>query len=239
MTTPPTFVAAGTQQNNTGASATVPWPSHQADDIGILCIETSGGSATITVTGWTELSNERDNSTTAGSRFFVFARRATSSSMTDPTVGSLGDHKVCRIHVFRGVDPSIAMSSLIVATGGQGFNYGGSSASSTASPESVTTVTANNLIVFCVSRPDDSASTTHFGTPVNGNLTSLNAGQESGTTDGNGGGFVVAYGVKATPGATGTTTLSKTSSTIDTWTTIALPPIPDAGLLPYIGVGMQ
>jgi hypothetical protein len=73
-----------------------------------------------------------------------------------------------------------------------------------------------------VGRPDDSASGAHFGVPVNANLTGIVERGEIGFVTGNGGGFVVSTGVCALPGATGTSTLTKTVSTTDTYIVVAL-----------------
>lgn len=227
----PTYFDSGAAVAATAAGSTVSWPaSHQADDVAIYVVEHSGGAAIATTpSGWTALMNGvRDISTVAGSRSYVYARRAGGSSESAATLPfpSNSDHALGRIHVFRGVDPNIALGDLIVVTGGKGFNFG-DSASTTATLPEVTTTSADNLIVLVCTRPNDDASTTHFGTPSNANLANINAGVESGTISGNGGGFVVAWGEKATAGATGTTTMSKAASTTDVYCVIALPPPAD------------
>lgn len=73
-----------------------------------------------------------------------------------------------------------------------------------------------------VGRPDDSANTAHFGVPVNTTLHSITKHFENGSTVGNGGGFVVASGIMANQDATGTSTLTKTASTTDTYFVVAL-----------------
>ena len=74
-----------------------------------------------------------------------------------------------------------------------------------------------------VGRPNDNGTTPpHFDIPVNANLTELAERAEAGSTEGNGGGFVLSTGFKATAGATGTSTIAKIASTTDTYMVIAL-----------------
>lgn len=220
--------ATGTLVTSTGAALSVAWPAHQADDIGILVIEASGNSAAQTApTGWTSIADVRDVNTTAGSRFRAYWRRATSGAMGNVTTFTCLDHQMAVIFTFRGcIDSGSPVDAS--ASGNKGFNSG-DSASTTATLPSVTTTVANALIVLLCGRPDDSASTTHFGTPTNANLTGISAGVEHGDTTGNGGGFVMAYGTKVSAGATGTTTMSKSASTTDTYIVIALAPVQAGG----------
>lgn len=225
----PSVRGSGTAVSATAAGATCAWPTHQAGDIAVLIVEHSGGAATaITPTNWTLLpgSDIRDISTIAGSRAYVYLRRATSGAM--PTVAlpfpTNADHVLGQIHVVQDVDPNLALASIVAVVSCKGPNCTGV-ASTTATLPSITTPTANCLVGLIVTRPDDSASTTHYGTPSNAGLTSISAGVEAGTTDGNGGGFVFAWGTRAVAGATGTTTISKTVSTTDTYHVIAFPPL--------------
>jgi hypothetical protein len=218
----PTYQAVGTAAASTGTSVNVSWPTHVADDIGVLVVETSGNSATMsTPSGWTAItgSPRTDVATIAGSKLHVFWKRAASASEAAVATGALTDHIVARIYTFRGVDPTNAIDAEGGGTKG--------TASTTATVPAITTSFDNTLVVMVVGRPDDSASTTHFGVPANANLTSRAEAAESGTTSGNGGGFVVSYGTKATAGSTGTSTLSKAANTTDTYITFGLREIKD------------
>ena len=201
----PNFQAAGNQQASraalTGITA-VAWPTHVAGDIGLLVIETSGNGTTVditTPTGWQAVpgSPVTDLATAAGSKLQVWWKRAASASEGAVTVPDSGDHQVARLFTFRNC----------IATG---------------DPWDVTPTVADTLIVMIVSRPNDNASNLHFGVPVNANLTDLGECGEAGTAMANGGGLVVSYGVKATAGNTGTSTLSKIASTTDAYMVIAL-----------------
>ena len=215
----PVFQAAGVAQASTGASVDIPWPTHLADDIGIVVIEISGNNPSLTPpTGWAAVPNTpvTDVSLSTGSKLHVWWKRATSSAEADVVSGSsLTDHIIARLFTFRGC----------VTTGVPWDNvtFGDkTTASTTATVPSLTTGLDDTLITMIVGRPNDSASTTHFGVPVNSSLTNLGEAGEAGTANNNGGGFVVSYGTKVLPGATGTSTLTKTVSTTDTYVVLAL-----------------
>jgi hypothetical protein len=156
-----------------------------------------------------------DVATTAGSKLQVWWKRAASAAETSVAVPDSGDHQVAAIFTFRGCIPT--GNPWNVATTGTK-----TTASTTATVPSLTTTVPDTLVVAVVGRPDDSASTTHFGTLTNANLTGIGAGGEAGTTSGHGGGFCVEYGTFAGVGSTGTSTLSKTASTTDTYMALAL-----------------
>lgn len=65
----PTFQAAGTPQGNSG-NLTVPWPTHQAGDVALLLVESTGGQAAnlATANGFASVTNSPQNTgvTTAG-----------------------------------------------------------------------------------------------------------------------------------------------------------------------------
>lgn len=219
----PNFQAVGAQQANTAAltgATAVAWPTHVAGDIGLLVIETSGEGTTLSITtptGWQAVpgSPVTDLATIAGSKLQVWWKRAASAAEGAVTVPDSGDHQIARIFTFRNC---IATGNPwdVTTTGNK------TTASTTATVPAVTTTVADTLITMIVSRPNDNNSTTHFGVPVNANLTGLGEGGEAGSTQGNGGGFVVSYGVKTTAGNTGTSTLTKIASTTDAYMVIAL-----------------
>jgi type II secretory pathway pseudopilin PulG/regulation of enolase protein 1 (concanavalin A-like superfamily) len=225
------FVAAGTAVSGTGAVSPV-WPTHQANDIGIMVIETGGEGTTLTPSGWTHITGSPviDVASTAGSKLNILWKRAASSSEASVSTGDSGNHQVSRIYTFRGVietgDPWN-----VVATGAK------TTASTTATAVSVTTTVANTLVLLIVGRPDDSSSTAHFGAFTNANLINITERGEAGTTSGHGGGFVLTTGDKATTGATGISTSTKIASTTDTYMTIALKPVNTAvsGGAGYVG----
>jgi hypothetical protein len=215
----PEFIAVGGQQANTTA-LTVAWPAHLTGDIGLLVIEAGGNDATVSITapsGWVAVpgSPVTDLTTTAGSKLQVWWKRATSNAETSVTVPDGGNHQIARIFTFRNCI-STGDPWDVTTTGNK------TTASTTATVPAVVTTVDNTYMVMIVSRPNDNGSTTHFGVPVNANLTGLEECGEAGSVQGNGGGFVVAGGVKATAGNTGTSTLTKIASTTDAYMVIAL-----------------
>ena len=215
----PVFQAVGAQQNSATASQNVSWPTHQTNDIGLMVIETSGGGTTLTPpTGWAAIPGTPvvDVATAAGSKLHVWWKRAASSAEAAVATGfGTSDHVVSRIYTFRGCITT-GNPWDVTTTGTK------TTTSTTATVPAVTTTVDESLVVMIVGRPDDSTSTTHFGVPVNATLTGLAEAGEAGTNNGDGGGFVVSYGTDATPGSTGTSTLTKTASTTDTYVVLAL-----------------
>jgi hypothetical protein len=219
----PVFQAAGPAVG--GLSALSPaWPlNHLTNDIGILVVETGGEGSTLTIStpaGWATVpgSPVTDVATTAGSKLQVFWKRAASASEANAQVPDSGDHQTARIITFRGC-----------VTTGNPWDVIGTDTKTTASTTvtwpSVTTTVAETLCVFIASRPDDNSSLTVFGAISNANLTGIGEAAENGSTAGHGGGFVVAYGQKATAGAIGSTTSTTTVSTTNAEMVIALKPL--------------
>ena len=214
----PFFQTTGAQIASIGTSVNVVWPTHIVNDIGLVVIETSGNSADLTPpAGWAALPGTpvTDVATTAGSKLHVWWKRAASSAEAAVATGAGTDHIIARLYTFRGC-VTTGNPWNVITTGTK------TTASTTATIPSLTTTWDDTLITMIVGRPDDSSSISHFGVPVNANLTSLAERLESGTVNGNGGGFVLSTGIKALSGATGTSTLTKTVSTTDTYVVLAL-----------------
>jgi hypothetical protein len=215
----PNFQAVGTPAVSINATS-VNWPAHLTGDIGILVIETSGNGSTldiITPSGWAAVpgSPVTDVETVDGSKLQVWWKRAASSSEATVSIPDSGDHQLARIYTFRNCIGTGEPWD-VTTTGNK------TTASTTATIPAVTTTVDDTLIAMIVGRPNDNATTIHFGVPVNANLTSLADRGETGATTGNGGGFVVSTGIKATAGNTGTSTMTKSVSTTDTYMVIAL-----------------
>lgn len=227
MATVPNHQATTAFVANAGAAATIAWPTHAVDDVAMVVVEASGNSAVIVVpAGWDLKADLRDVNTIAGSRFHVLLRRATSAAEGTINFPTQLDHKIYGMVTFRNVDPSVTMASITVATA----TKIPASASTTITFPTATAAAANSLAVMAGSRPDDSASTTHFSgyTSTSGAVTALTEILEAGDLTGNGGGLVIVTGTVAAAGATGTVTATKTASTSDTSVMLILPPIPDA-----------
>lgn len=217
----PNFQAAGTAVGNTGAVSPA-WPTHVTDDVALLIVESTGGQPVtlstaagfVAVTG----SPQATGLGTAGTQLTVFWARATSAAMTAPTVADPGDHVYAQIITYRNVTRT---GNPWDVTGG-GFKLLGSTS---VTVTGVTTTVADTLVVQAVARDDDSAAA-EFGAITNAGLTSIAERVDSGTTQGNGGGFAVWDGGKAAIGATGNTTATIATSGVSAFLTLALKPAP-------------
>jgi len=210
----PTYISKGLAVDSVDA-INVAWPFHQVNDIGVLVVEITGNNTLSTPSGWTLIGEANDVASTAGGKLGVYWKRAASGSEPDVTVADTGNHQIGQIYTFGGCLQT-ATPVNVSTTGSK------ATASTTATVPAITTTIADTLIVMCVGRPDDSSSVTHFSSPTNANLSSLTERGEAGTNLGNGGGFGVFTGVLATAGSTGTTTITKSVSTTDTYVTFAL-----------------
>jgi hypothetical protein len=126
------------------ASVDAVWPTHQANDIGILLVETAN-EALSTPTGWTDIYTPTGVGSAGGTgaRLYAFWKRAASSSEANVTTGDSGDHQLAIILTYRGCRTS-ATPIDVTAT---------STASSGASSVSIGGVTvseANNELLYCV-----------------------------------------------------------------------------------------
>jgi regulation of enolase protein 1 (concanavalin A-like superfamily) len=214
----PTYQAAGSAVSGTGA-ITPTWPTHQSGDVALLVVESANQAISLsTAAGFVEVTNSPQGTGTAAgtaaTRLAVYWKRAASSAEANPTVADSGDHQIARIITFRGV---VASGNPWDVTAG---NVASSASTSVSIPGATTTV-ANTLVAAIVARANDSSSAQASGW-TNSNLTSLTERVDGGTTSGNGGGFAVATGVKATAGAYGTTTATLSTSSVQGRMSIAL-----------------
>jgi uncharacterized repeat protein (TIGR01451 family) len=223
----PVYKAAGIALSGTAGDVSPAWPAHAVNDIALLFVETTGGNAaSLSVpAGFVEVTNspQSTGTTTNGTRLTVFWARATSAAMTAPTVThpTNNNHIYAQILTYCGV---ITTGDPWDVTGGSTDTGAGGSINVT----SVTTTVTNTLIVQAVTRDNDNAPGAAFSAQTNANLTNIAERSDAGTSSGNGGGFAVWDGVKATTGATGTTNVTVTD-TLNAFLTIALKPPPAAG----------
>jgi len=215
----PTFVAAGTAANtptpNGGVGPINPGipAGTTTDDIMILYVETGNQSVTA-IAGWTLVgAGGVAQATGLVTMLTIMWRRATSGSETAPNVSIAagGDHIIARIATFRGC---VTSGSPINATNPTVQN----TASASVSIAGVTTTVADCMVCASVATGQDVASTTNISGWANASLAnpSIIENADNWTTSGNGGGFGVAYGGKATAGATGTTTATIAGSVANT-----------------------
>lgn len=193
---PATFMGYGNAVASQG-SITVPWPSHQVGDIGLLIVETSVSQpATLfNSPGWQLLTRSANNGIN-GTNLAVWWWRAYSNAMPSAVISDSGDHQLGQILIFRNV-PSTGIPYLS-ATGTVG-------SSTTATIGGNTTMSDNELVVL-ISAHGVAGSMSGWSNP---NLTSLVELTDRQTSWGDGGGFAVAAGTRATAG-----TISNTTATL-------------------------
>ncbi|MEK7438957.1 MAG: DUF6701 domain-containing protein [Pseudomonadota bacterium] len=212
------FQAAGAAVQGTGA-VTPAWPAHAIGDLALLFVESTGGQAATlsTPAGFAAVLNspQASGAGLAGTRISVFWARATSATMAPPTVADPGNHVYARILTYRNV---VSAGNPWDVTGG-GVK---TPASTSVTVTGVTTTVADTLVVQAAARDNDSSAAA-FSAQTNVNLSGITERHDAGTTQGNGGGFAVWDGYKATAGATGNTTATVTNS-INAFLSIALRP---------------
>jgi hypothetical protein len=191
-----------------------------ADDILILVHLSENDSAMTAPSGWVEIPNTRQgigttNTATAIGMVCYWRRAsATEPNWVNPVLAS-GGWQSTQMHAFSGCE-----------TLGDPFDVtaGSSAASSTSvSMPSVTTTVANCMILNLVANTTDTA-TTQTSAQTNANLSSLTERVDVNWTTGNGGGYCLTTGVKATAGATGATTATLATASAQAVCTISLIP---------------
>jgi hypothetical protein len=190
----------------------------QKDDLMIVFIETAN-QAVATPPAWTAIPDSPQGTGTAGdaaaTRLTAFYRRVFRGNEIAPVITDPGDHAVAQVLIFRGVghlgDPWDVTS-------------GDTGASSTTTVIPGDTTTGNDrLIVLASSHATDTTTPQHSGV-TNPDLANLTEQTDVSTDQGNGGGFVVATGEKATQGTYGGTTLTLANASAKGRMSIALKP---------------
>lgn len=217
----PTFVAAGAVASGVGTIAPAIPAGVLANDILLLFVESANQTISLTTAnGFAEVTTSPQGTGTAAgtaaTRLAVYWKRATGSDSA-PTVADSGDHQVGRIIAIRGCktsgDPwNVTPAGDVAAT-----------ASTSVTIPGVTTSVNNCMIVVAVSNATDT-TTAQTSAWTNSNLSSLTERIDSNATAGNGGGFGVATGILATAGATGSTTATLATSSVQGRMCIALEP---------------
>jgi hypothetical protein len=218
----PTYVGEGAVAG--GQAAVSPaWPTtpaHQADDIGILMVETANETVSLsTPAGFTSLPapNPQGTGTAAGltaTRLHLFWKRATSASEATPTVADSGNHNCAKIVVFRGCILTGDPWDIIAGDTG-------ASSTSVAVPGGTTTVIDCLIAAFFTTAND---GTNAFAGGTNADLANVAERVDSGTTQGNGGSIGLITGEKATAGTFGTTTTTVAAAAVQARIMVALKP---------------
>lgn len=217
----------------TGATSYT-WPTHQADDILLLALESSV-SALSTPTapmGMAHTVNSPRPQSTNATAITAFWKRATSSAESDATVPAAADHQVGMPLRIRGGLTSGNPWDVSIASG-QSVGTG------TRTLGGITTLTADSLVVYMIACDLDSLvdNFSTFNTPSG--LTGFTVFTRTFTDNGNGGGLAVAYGTKVTAGFVGSFTWSFTNAAAWSGIALALPPAGSATAINFEGWGVS
>lgn len=199
--------SVGTAQSGTGG-VTPGLPSgHVANDILLLFVRTANEPISAP-TGYTQKGSTQGTGTAAGSAatsLQLFWKRD-SGSESAPSVADSGNSTTAQIIAIAGCptsgDPFDAIDGDVLA-----------SASTSVTIPGVTTTEDNALVLVAVANEADSATAQTSGWS-NGTLKALIERADANTTSNNGGGFGVASARMPTAGATGTTSATLATSSV-------------------------
>lgn len=233
------YLGAGAPEYATGDPANPAWPTHQAGDLGLLLVETAN-EPIATPSGWTQIGSTQGCGTAGGdgTALQVFYRIAIGSSEAAPNVPDSGNHTLCQVHAYRGVNASAVLD------GGAAGGVTPDALQTTLTLSGVTTRTTNALAVFAVATSRDptvSPKTNSFSGWSGSGLT-LTERQDFAVGTGAGGGIGLADAPKATPGATGSVTVESLTQNWAAYLSFALRDAANglaepAGLIGSVGYG--
>ncbi len=228
----PSTPVLGTSTSGTTGATTYPWPSHQADDLLFVALESSGTalSTPSTPSGMAHTAASPRSQSSNATSITSFWKRAASSSESDVIVPAAADHQIGIPFMVRG---GLASGNPWDAS----TSSGQSSGSGTRTFSGFNTVTADSLVIYMVTCDSDTL-TDPFGT-INtpSGLTGFTALSRVTTDSGGGGGIFVAYGVKATAGFVGS--LTWTFAVAGVWSGIALALPPALPVTEFEGWGVS
>lgn len=213
----PTYVATGTFSHGSGSLSPGLPTGWAQDDIFLLVVHARGSSISIAApSGWTNLTGSPAAHGFALETIAVMWKRAGSSESAPSVADPGGTYAGARISAFRGCPTS--GNPWDVAGSHVGHDF-----ASSLSISGVTTTVASTLIAVHVGVFDDVS----FSGWSNGNLTSVTERMD-GSAGANFISIGMATGVKATASATGSTSLSISTSSYPVGHTVALKGV-DAG----------
>lgn len=200
----PIVQAVGAAATGTSATDVVAvWPTHDANDIGLMIVSGCGPNAYVAPSGWASVTNSpqvTSDTGPAGARLSVFWRRAVSNAESSATVVDVAsdDAKLAVIVTVRGCTTT---GDPWDATAGGVENV----ATNAIVIPGLTTTGANRLVLAIVAQTNDVAGGQVSGF-ANASLTGVTETFDDSTLGGGGAGLAVASGVRAEAGAVSTTT---------------------------------
>lgn len=199
----PKWLGVGAVASGTG-NITPALPASMAVSERMVLIAESANQAIAVPAGWSEIPGSPQGTGTAAgtaaTRLAVFTRVYQSGDAA-PTITDPGDHSIARIHRFEA------------STVGETSGNVAATASTSGTMPSVTTTADDALIVLCAAVATDIA-TARFSAWTNAALSNLTERSDDATTQGNGGGIGLTTGEKITAGATGTTSFTAATSSV-------------------------
>lgn len=224
LPTVPTVVSVGTEFHSTGVpTATLPG-THAANDILLLALQSSNESNIAAPAGYKQLGpqNGIGAAASAGSVKLSLFWKRDGGSESAPTIPDTGDHTYGVMLAIRGCP-----------TTGDPFHFLGNSfkfATSTSGSAAKGSTCIDNCLVMNVwGHAVDSASA-QASAETNSDLSSVTEQFDGSTTDGTGGGIVIATGVKASAGEFTNMTLTWANTTVEVCSTIAWLPADAVGV---------
>ena len=219
----PRFTAAAAAISGAGGTLLTGVPTHLADDVLVMIVETANQAVPSWPAGWTEFTNSPQGTGTAaaigGVRISAAWHRCAAAGEAAPQL-QLGtmNHGIARIFGIRGC-----------ITTGNPFNAvaGGVQATSTNAytMPSVTTTAADCLIAYIGGFDQDVSTANVFSVTNQGTLDSaVDKVIDSFTATGVGGGLGMFYGVQKAAGASGTIGISAIANGTAAFLTIAFKP---------------
>ena len=228
----PTVNSVGAIAGGAGTATIDPGVSHTSGDIDVIVHECGAGDtpALTTANGFARITALNQTVGSApGAQMSIWWRRWNGSDGS-PVFADAGDHQMGRM---------ISVSGCI-ATGDPwditGTGTTDSSADTSASIAGGTTTVAECLVLgFICQEGPDTNSTTEFGSPTNGDLTSLTERVDNSRLAGGGGAVYMVSGEKSTAGAFGATTLTTATSSLRVCGILALkPPLTGTTVTPSV-----
>ncbi len=208
-----TFVATAT-------TMTASWPTHSANDVALLVIETEDTAASINFgssANFVQVTNSPQTALSGaslGTKLWLYWCRASGSAQEAVTFEDSGNHQCARIITFKNCittgNPWDVVTGSVLTT-----------PSTTVTMPSVTTTVDHTLVVNIAATAVDSAAA-QFSGGTNPDLQFIEMFMNNNTSSGNGGGFGLWLGEKKGSGAVGETTATAATETVQARITIAL-----------------
>jgi hypothetical protein len=225
----PTHDSTGTFEASVGALTPDP-PAGDAGDLLILVIETADTPAS-SITNWTFVTSQHASGGTLATQtaMAVFSRVADGGAGDTPTVADSGNHQYTGILRFSGQ----AASSPITILGEDALT---TASTAVSIPAATADTPEDDCLVLAIGTTALDGTTGDFSSVANASLTGLATPVNINTDAGNGGGILIATGVKTTAGTVSSTTATLGTSSKQARITLSISPVAAGGTTVTPGV---